>query len=141
MFFLILLPLSLVAFVFFGGLWDWKEAFLYGFYCLMIACLLMEVVFFNSRKIPFACNSLPGRSRMHVLWIVYLLSFLAYVHLPVFLALELRKSIKGYLIFYAFVLVVLAAFRIYGKFLSEKATIIYEEEPEPVLITLDSGQY
>lgn len=135
--FLALLPFSFFTLVFYGLLWDWRHALFYSLYCLLITCLLMEIVFFNYRKIPFACNTLPGKSRMHVFWLVYLLSFLAYVFFPVLLALELMKRDENYFFFFAVMLVILTAIRILRNFIYKKAVIIYEEEPEPVMITMD----
>jgi hypothetical protein len=136
-FFLALLPLALLVLAAFGFLWNWKESLFFSLFFLLTACLLMEGVFFNYQKIPFACNSLPGKTRLHVFWLAYFTAFIAYINLPPILALELRKRTNGYLVFYAMVLAVLAAFRILRNRTSDKKPIIYEEEPEPVLITLD----
>lgn len=138
-FFLSLVPLALVACVSFGVLWDWKESFLFSLFFLLTATLLMEVFFFDYRKIPFACNSLPGKTKLHVYWWAYAMVFLAYINFPPLLALELRKGARGYVIFYALALAALAGFELVGTRLSRKTAIIYEEEPEPALITLDSA--
>ncbi len=135
-----LVPLALVACVSFGVLWDWRESFFFSLFFLLTACLLMEVFFFDYRKIPFACNSLPGKTKLYVYWWAYAMVFIAYINLPPLLALELRKGARGYFVFYALALAALASFELVGKRLSQKATIIYEEEPDPVLITLDPNQ-
>lgn len=139
-FFWTLLPMGLLTFAGFGFLWSWKESLLFSLFFLAIACLLMEVVFFKYRKIPFACDSFPGRARMHVLWLAYLAAFLFFINVPPLLALELRRTRTGYPLFFLFALAALMGFRIVGKRFGEKNALIYEEEPEPVMITLDAGE-
>jgi len=132
-----LMPLFILLFLFNSFFLGWQISFYHCFYGLVVSVLLMEVLFFNYRKIPFACSYLPGKAKMHVFWIVYVLSFAVYVFLMSSIEYELLKKPSNFLIFYGIVFGFFLAFKIYEKyFIYKKLEIIYEEKPEPVMITL-----
>lgn len=136
-FFLILLPLFILFFVFYLYLWGWQNASLHCLYGLSMSILVMEVLFMNYQKIPFACSYLPGKAKIHVLWFVYVLSFLVYIYLFTYFEYKLLKSPSNFLIFYGVILFLFLSIRIYQHYLLYKKTeIIYEEKPEPVMVTL-----
>uniref|UniRef100_UPI00404A0117 hypothetical protein n=1 Tax=Candidatus Saccharicenans sp. TaxID=2819258 RepID=UPI00404A0117 len=70
-FLLYILPLYAVLFVLYGTIWSWKAAMLHCLYDLAFAVLLMEVLFFQYKKFPFACSYLPGKSQLHILDCLY----------------------------------------------------------------------
>jgi hypothetical protein len=70
-FFFALLPLFVILFVFFTFLWGWFYALLHCLYGLAAALILMEILFWRYAKIPFACLTVPGKAKLHILWWVY----------------------------------------------------------------------
>lgn len=138
-FFFTIFPLFFLLFIFYFFLWGWQNAFLHCLYGLVCSIFLMEIVFLGYRKIPFACSYLPGKSKMHVFWMVYLLSFLSYVFFLTLIEYELLKVPSNFFLFYGIIFGLLIIIRIYQNyFLYRKTEIIYEEEPEPVMVTLKS---
>jgi hypothetical protein len=134
-FFVILLPLFLSIFVFYSFLWGWEIALLHCLFGLVVSTVVMEALFLNFHKIPFACSYLPGKEKLHIYWLIYLMGSLIYVFLMSAVEFGLLKRPVGFLIFYGVVLSFFLGIRIYqNSFLYRKKKIIYEERPEPVMI-------
>jgi hypothetical protein len=74
---------------------------------------------------------------MHIFWIVYLVSLIVYVSVMSSTAYKLLLDPAGFIIFFAIALILFILVRLiqHRIFLGD-AEIIYEEEPEPVLLTL-----
>jgi len=136
--FFALLPLFGVLFVFFGFLWGWFYALLHCLYGLAAALVLMEILFWRYAKIPFACLTVPGKAKLHMLWWVYgaailiFTSLLSRVEKNLFVDLSDFWPVIGAGFMIVLFLEVWQHLFIYGK-----VQIVYEEEPEPVLIGLD----
>lgn len=136
-FFYALIPLFALLFVVHFFLWGGESAFYHCLYGLVLSTLLMEILFQNYSKIPFACAYLPGKAKMHVFWIVYLFSFLVYVFFLSSLEKKLLLAPSRFLIFYGILFGLFLVLRIYQRyFLYKKYDIIYEEKPEPVMVTI-----
>jgi hypothetical protein len=135
--FFTILPLFIVLFVFYTFLWGWMMALLFCLYGFVVSSLLVEIVFVSHRKIPFTCSYLPGKGKMHIFWIVYLVSLISYVAIMTSLAYDLLLNLSNFLYFYAiaFILFLLIRF-VQNRFFLQRADIIYEEKPEPALLTL-----
>jgi len=135
--FFVLVPLFIVLFVFYTILWGWSFASIFCLFGFTVSILLAEIVFINHRKIPFTCTYLPGEGKMHIFWIVYLVSFISYVSIMSSLAYKLLLKPSSFFPFFAaaFLLFVLVR-SIQNLVFPQDARIIYEEEPEPVLLTL-----
>jgi hypothetical protein len=135
--FYFLLPLFVLVFVFYVILWGWEMGFLHSVFGFVTSVMLMECLYLKYRKIPFACAYLPGQAKVHILWPVYVLSFLGYVLLSAVLERVLLKNPSLFFYFLGASVGVVAAVRIYQSFfLYRKSVLVYEEEPEPVLVTL-----
>lgn len=136
-FLFLLLPLYGVLFALYGTIWNIKAAGLHCLYDLAFALLLMEVLFFRHKKFPFVCSYLPGKSQLHVLWLVYLLSFLAYILIPRWLEPEVLAGTSRFIIFYAVFILIAVALWLYHKFqFYPKNNLIYEDNPEPSVVEL-----
>jgi hypothetical protein len=135
--FFTILPLFIVLFVFYTFLWGWMMALLFCLYGFVVSSLLVEIVFVSHHKIPFTCSCLPGKGKMHIFWIVYLVSLISYVAIMTSLAYDLLLNLSNFLYFYAiaFILFLLIRF-VQNRFFLQRADIIYEEKPEPALLTL-----
>jgi uncharacterized membrane protein len=107
---------------------------LYGF---SLAVLLMEALFIRHHKIPFACSYLPGKARAHIFWLLYFVSFILYVSLVSRLELALLQKPSLFFLFGCNVLLLYIALKTYQHYsVYKKMALAYEEEPEPVMVTL-----
>ncbi|MFB0564213.1 MAG: hypothetical protein ACETWK_00870 [Candidatus Aminicenantaceae bacterium] len=137
-FFLNLLPLYVVLFIFYLFLWDGLTAFYHCLYCLAVSLLVMEVFFLKNFKIPFACSYLPGKEKIQLFWLIYILAFVAFINLVSWIEFELLRAPLNFFIFYGFIFFIILGIRIYQVFfLYKKNSIQYEEHPEPVMVGLD----
>ena len=136
--FFALLPLFGILFVFFTFLWEWFYALLHCLYGLAAALILMEILFWRYAKIPFACLTVPGKAKLHILWWVYggailiFTSLLSRVEKNLFTNLSQFWSVIG-----AGFMIVFSLEVCQHLFIYRKVQIVYEEEPEPALIGLD----
>jgi len=97
----------------------------------------MEVLFYNYRKIPFACSYLPGKGKLHYFWILYLVSFLIYAFLLSFIEYKILNSPLYLFISYGIIFILIAALKASKKsLLPKRLEIMYEEMPEPAMVTL-----
>jgi hypothetical protein len=133
-----LVPLFLLVFAVYAVLWDPPTAFNHALYGLSISILTMEILFIRFLKIPFSCSYLPGKEKIQVYWLPYLLVFIAYLNITSRIELGLLRSPSGFIPFLISVLLIVAAIRSYQVFsLYRSNRIRYEEDPEPIMIGLD----
>jgi len=133
-----LAPLSILVFVVYSVLWDPPTAFNHALFGLSISILTMEILFVHFLKIPFSCSYLPGKEKVQVYWLPYLLSFVAYLNITSRLELGLLRSPGGLAPFVIVVVLVVVAIRSYQVFFLYRSNRIrYEEEPEPIMTGLD----
>ncbi len=136
-FFFMLLPLFAVLFLFYFFLWGWPLAFYHCLFGMIVSLLLMEVLFINYRKIPFVCSYLPGKAKLHLSWIIYIISFLIYAFLMSFIEYKILNSPLSLFIFYGVVLLIIVVLKVsQNHFIYKKLEILYEEKPEPAMVTL-----
>ena len=133
-----LIPLFVLVFAVYSVLWDPPTAFNHALYGLAISILTMEMLFIRFLKIPFSCSYLPGKEKMQVFWLPYLLGFIAYLNITSRIELELLRSPSQFVPFVISVFLMVAAIRAYQVFfLYKRNRIRYEEEPEPIMVGLD----
>src|SRR6185369_9240798 len=99
-----LLPLALFVGVLEFSYWPWKKAVMHLAFESAVSLILLQVLFFGFRKVPFTCSYYPGKKNLAILMGVYLYGFTTYsstmVALESWLALDVRRLV-------AFVLVAL----------------------------------
>jgi hypothetical protein len=133
-----LCPLFVLVFVTYSALWDPQTAFYHSLYGITVSIIVMEILFIRCLKIPFACSYLPGKEKIQLYWLVYLIGFIAYLNVMSRLELLLIRSPLGFVYFYVVVLLTVAGIRAYQVFILYKRNRIqYEDEPEPVMVDLD----
>ena len=137
MFVLVLLPIFMGIAIIFASAWGFRDAVLHALFGLGCSLLLSEVLLWKYRKIPFTCATVPGKSRLPYMWWAYVLGFS--ISLSALSALEksLFRVPLRFLWFFGIVGAVLAVSALSQRlFIYDKLTIVYEEEPEPVMISL-----
>lgn len=131
------LPLFILLFIFYVFFLGWITAAYHCFFGFFITVLVMELFFLRYNKIPFACSYLPGKEKIQLFWIFYLLLFIAYLKITSWIELRLFQAPSNFFIFYSVIIFLLICIRIYQHlFFYRKISIKYQEEVEPVLISL-----
>ncbi len=69
--FALLAPLEVARF-------PWRAAAFHAAYGVALSALLIEILFFGFRKVPFTCGYFPGKINLVWLSVVYILGFMAY---------------------------------------------------------------
>lgn len=134
-----LIPLFLCLFIFYFFLWDWENAFYHSLFGLAVSVLLMEILFIRFRKIPFTSSHLPGKEKLHVFWIVYLIGFILYVVLMSSIEVYLFVKPYRFFIFFGVICLMIVWVRIYQNyFFYKKVELVFEEKLEPVMLGLDT---
>jgi hypothetical protein len=135
----LLLPLFSFVFAYSLYLWGWPTALLHSAFGLAASLLILEAFFFRYPKIPFACTYVPGKAKLHLFWLPYLLAFIAYISF--FSALEefLLRNQRYFLNYFAGVGLLLALGWVYQNLVADRGrTILFEDRPEPVMIGLET---
>ncbi|MFZ2054010.1 MAG: hypothetical protein WAU81_07410 [Candidatus Aminicenantales bacterium] len=134
-----LLPLFILVFIFYRFFWEWRPALLHGFFGLAASILLLEGLFWQYPKVPFTCTYVPGKAKVHVYWLPYVCGFLIYVYFLSSLERFLFVYPKYFLNCFVTFGVLIVASQFYQNFyFYRRRPIIYHEEPEPVMISLES---
>lgn len=71
-------PMVLIAVATAGYLWGVGVAVMHAIFCAFMGWLLVEVLLIRFGKLPFTCTYLPGKSRLNMLWPLYLQGFIAF---------------------------------------------------------------
>jgi hypothetical protein len=136
LFFTAVLPVIIFLYPFYHYFWGMKNAIYHSFFSMTIALLMMEICFVNFRKIPFAAEYNPEKYKMRYYWPVYFLIFLEYYISLSRLGLSLITNPSYYIVFYAAVLVIYVGLKIYQHIKDKQRILIFEEDTEPVMLTL-----
>lgn len=132
-----ILPLFILLFIFYVFFLGWITAAYHCLFGFLITVLVMELFFLRYNKIPFACSYLPGKEKIQLFWIFYLLLFIAYLKITSWIELMLLQAPSNFFIFYSVIIFLLICIRMYKHlFFYRKISIKYQEEVEPVLISL-----
>jgi hypothetical protein len=75
-----------------GLLWGVRFGALHAVYCGALAILLCEILLLTFRGVPLTRPYIPGASRFHVLWLVYITGFTTYT----FTAVRLEMTLLGW---------------------------------------------
>jgi len=131
--FALLAPLE---FVFRG----WAAGLVHLTFALVLSLILLNLLLIWFRKIPFTCSYFPGKTSMAVMALLYLMGFATYAWSMAALEARLLRSPAGLGVFYA-----LAAAALAGLWLLERRelgvddSLIYEDQPDPIVRTLELG--
>jgi hypothetical protein len=134
-----LLPLFLLVLAYSSYLWGWRAAALHGAFGLAASVLLLELLFFRYPKIPFACTYVPGKAKLHLFWLPYFLSFIAYISFFSGLEAFLFRNQRFFLDYFVGVGLLLAIAWVYQNLIADRGRpVLFEDRPEPVMVGLES---
>jgi len=119
-------------------LWGWGAAVFHTFFDVTLAILLIELLLLKFHKIPFTCSYLPGKANITALWFVYWLGFATYAYSMASLeAWILQSGLRMGCFYFLCALAVASAVYYRNRRLDEGFTLVFEDEMEPVVRTLD----
>ncbi len=128
-----LLPLEVV----FQG---WRIAIIHLSFAAVVALVLLDVLMFSFRKIPFTCSYFPGKTSMALLAGAYALGFTAYCWSMAEWEDKLIQRPHELILFYAGAVLIWLGLNDLGKRKSDRdRTLIYEDQPDPAVQTLGIG--
>ncbi|HYW44181.1 MAG TPA: hypothetical protein VE959_15070 [Bryobacteraceae bacterium] len=116
----------------------WVAALVYLTFALLLSLLMLNLLMVWFRKIPFTCSYFPGKTSMAVMAALYLAGFTTYAWSMASLEQKLMRSPMELALFYA-----LGLLALFGLLLLEKRergvddSLIYEDQPEPIVRTLE----
>ncbi len=130
-----LLPLSTLIFLAHGLFWkDAVTAAWHGAFCLSLAALGVEALFFHYRKIPFASTHVPGKLQLQIRGVPYFFGLLALLAALAYLEKGLLAHPATFAVFLPGAAALWTVLRIANARFLETHPLIYEEEPEPAMI-------
>jgi hypothetical protein len=116
--------------------WEPLPAVLHALYSLALALLLQGLCFFNFFKLPFASEHMPGKYQLRYYWPALLLGFIQYQLTLASLGKSLRNNPSGYPVFFLIIALLYALLRINQRRRMTGESLVFEEEPEPVMMSL-----
>jgi hypothetical protein len=118
----------------------WKPGLIHLGFALLLSLVLLEILLVWFRKIPFTCSYFPGKTSMAVAFFVYLAGFTTYSWSMAGLEEALlRAPLKLIFFFAAGALALVGLARLEKRELSVDDVLIYEDEPDPVVRSLELG--
>jgi hypothetical protein len=133
-----ILPLFVALLPFYVMLWGWTTALMHALFGSTLSVLLMEGLLATFRKIPFTCSYLPGKAKVSERWIAYWIFFAIYTSAMAALEQRLLESPVAFTVFVGIAATAYTIWRLkQAQWFASEFRLIYEEEPEPVVRTLD----
>jgi hypothetical protein len=123
--------------VYFRG---WRLGFIHLSFALALSLVLLNLLLVWFRKIPFTCSYFPGKKSMAAMFSLYLVGFTAYSWSMADLEARLLEEPAQLLLFYAAIGAALYGLaRLERRELGVDDSLIYEDEPDPVVRSLELG--
>ena len=134
----VVVPLTLLMLPVYSLLFGPWTAIAHAAYCGLLSLLMIEALLWRMEKVPFACSYAPGRVPVIVLLCGYWLAFMAYTDLMTVIETQFLTSRTATVICLALLGVAFWVVAQYRKRpLRERPALVFNEEPEPVVRTLD----
>ena len=118
----------------------WRRAAAHLTFALLLALLMLHLLLIWFRKIPFTCSYFPGKTALSVAAFIYAAGFAVYVIWFSRLERYLLEAPAALIVFYALgILSLVGLDRLERRELSIDDVLIYEDQPEPVVRSLEIG--
>jgi hypothetical protein len=136
--FVVVAPLALISLPAYTLLYGPWTAIVHTAYCSLLSLIMIEALLWGLEKLPFACSYAPGRFPVVMLLCAYWLAFMAYTDTMVLAETYFLMSRVATVISLAVLGGVLwGLMRYRNRPPDEPAPLVFSEEPEPVVRTLD----
>jgi len=130
-------PLALVTLPVYWLLFGPVTGVAHAAYCALLSLMLIEALLWRVEKVPFACSYAPGKVPVVALVCGYWLAFMAYTDVMVLIETYFLRSRVATAICLALLGGGLWVLRAYRRPAREGSALVFHEEPEPVVRTLD----
>ena len=118
----------------------WWFAAVHVTFALLLSLLMLHLLLVWFRKIPFTCSYFPGKTSLAVVAFIYAAGFAVYVVWFSHLERYLLGAPAGLIVFYALGILALAGLeRLERRELSIDDVLMYEDQPDPVVRSLELG--
>jgi hypothetical protein len=118
----------------------WRLAFLHLTFALGLTLVLLNLLLIWFRKIPFTCSYFPGKTSMAVMFFLYLAGFTTYSWTMAELEARWIDRPAPLLLFYLATGAALYGLaRLEVRELGVDDALIYEDEPDPIVRSLELG--
>ena len=132
-----LLPVAGLTFVLHARLWGTGPAALHALYALAWLAFGAEVMFWRHARIPFVCKVVPGKAKLHAMWLPFAVGFFVGLSLLTFWEKALLRTPLRLTVFLAALAAIIVGLEIcQRRFVYPRLFLVYEEEPEPILVSL-----
>jgi hypothetical protein len=132
-----LLPLAAVTFLIHARLWGTGPAALHALYALAWLALFAEALFWKYASIPFVCKVVPGKAKLHAMWLPFAVGFIVGLALLASWEKALFRNPGLFAVSLAALAAIGLGLEFYQRrFVYPRLALVYEEEPEPVMVTL-----
>ena len=122
------------------GFRGWRLGMLHLTFALGMSLVLLNVLLVWFRKIPFTCSYFPGKTSMAVMAALYLAGFTTYAWTGADLQGKLIGSPVQLAVFYLAIAAALYGLsRLEVRELGVDDALIYEDEPDPIVRSLELG--
>lgn len=116
----------------------WWLAAIHITFALVLALALLHLLLIWFRKIPFTCSYFPGKTSMAAAALIYVAGFTFYVFGMGRVESRLLSAPAGLVAYYALGILALAGLeRLEQRELSIDDVLIYEDQPDPVVRSLE----
>ncbi len=135
-----IVPLFVVLAPFEVAFRGWALALIHLSFALLLSVLVLNLLLVWFRKIPFTCSYFPGKTSLAVMALLYLAGFTTYCGTMASLETRLIGAPPGLALFYGLGLAALAGLALLERReLKVDDSLIYEDQPDPIVRTLELG--
>jgi len=118
----------------------WRHGLIHIGFAVLLSLVLMNLLLVWFRKIPFTCSYFPGKMAMATMALIYLLAFVLFCFTMANLERTVIEAPSKLALFAAVLIGVLFAIaRLERSELLVDDVLIYEDQPEPAVRTLELG--
>jgi len=132
-------PVCAMALLLCVPIWPWQAALGHVAALGLLGLILVDAADAGTRKIPFACSYLPGRSRFHLVFVVIVVVVIPLVLAAASFELDALQNPARYGAMFGLLVVVwlLARWRIWRLVHPDDGAPAFDDEPGDRVVTLE----
>jgi hypothetical protein len=131
-----ILPLLFFLLLFYLYFWGPEDALLHTLFSFGASLLLLEVFFYNYRKIPFASTANPMLINYKLVWPIFVILFFVYYFVFAVLGIWLLTEPSARYALYPALALALLGFNLHNR-KNGRLGPVFEDEIEPLMLSLE----
>ena len=132
----IVLPVFIAVLVLHVLIWDLPKASAHAAFGFVVTALGVEAAFYRYRKVPFACSWVPGRLKVHYLFLPFALGSLFGMAILAVIEKSILADISRGAIFLAAAAIAAILLRAGNRRFYRTTTLLFDDAPDAALIEL-----